>query len=175
MNITLTQLRTLPLSKFDEQSWLKPPMLLFLNLALLAKGALLFVAALASRETGAKVLSAMYPEQQSLYIALILSAVPFVTIVLLTVGNNSDYPKIKRGLFAVCALLWVGQVGQLAFALFHIYKPFGSVNFTLLMLHVIAIATLFSSLYCRAYLLQTIKADKLIPDTEKPAQEEQVP
>ncbi|MEO2280287.1 DUF2919 family protein [Pseudoalteromonas pernae] len=160
-------LRALPFSKFDNDGWLKTPLLVYLNLALLAKGLVLFVAALASRQAGAKVLQTLYPDQHDLYVAIGFSIVPAMLIALFTIGEIKDNAALKKLLLVLCCGLWVYQVMDLSISLSHIYKPLESTNFFALCMHLGALIWLMCSFHARAFLTQTAQGHKLTPDIEE--------
>jgi len=97
-------LKSIPLSSFNEEGWLKPPILIYLNLIILARGLLLFLASLASRGQKDSILSVFFPEKSMLYIAIAMSIIPIATLICFTLGKTQSYLNIKRILFILCGL-----------------------------------------------------------------------
>lgn len=158
------ELKKLPLTAFNETSWLKPSLIIFANLIFMAKGILLFIASIASRDGGAKVLNLIYPEQSQLYIAIALSVIPLVTLVMLTIGEVEDYLKVKKALFIACSMQLAAEVSFSVSQLFEVKHFFNSPQVKVIFLQVILIICLLLSKRSIAYFEQLSKEKALLKE-----------
>ncbi|WP_353516957.1 DUF2919 family protein [Thalassotalea sp. SU-HH00458] len=159
-------LQTIPLSSFNDEGWIKPPLLIFVNLAFLAKGLMLFVMSLASRGQGDAILAVFFPQKSSLYIALILSFIPILTLISLTTGKIQSNLIIKRVFLLICILQIFAEFSFLLNVLLNEFHPFGSLTFKVLLFYIFLIAFSANSLQVRLFIKQLIKGKGIIESKE---------
>ncbi|MCK6265464.1 DUF2919 domain-containing protein [Vibrio sp. ZSDE26] len=111
----------------DKNGFLKAPIWLWLGWILLAKAWLVFIGAGASRESGAKILSIVYPDQTTLYVGLIMGLPSIIFMWLIGLRNVERHwinTIVSWGrnitLATVCA--------QLALTLYHVHLEHGAFN-----------------------------------------------
>ncbi len=157
-------LKSLPLTAFNEEGWLKPPLWIYINLIFMAKGILIYIASIASRGIGDKVMALMYPEKIAFYIALALSLVPFITLVSLTLGKLQDNLKIKKALLLLCI---VEIASEMVFAikfLLSTSQSLYSTTFKLLILQVFLLLFAALSKEVIAFFKQIIDEKAILKD-----------
>ncbi len=157
-------LKSLPLTAFNEEGWLKPPLLIYINLVFMAKGMLIFIASLASMETGDQILAMLYPEKSALYIALSLSIVPLITIISLSLGEIQDKLKLKKILFLLCVAEIFGELSFAIKVLLSDLQPLATATFKLLVLQLILLALALSSQKVRAFFNQITDEKAILRD-----------
>lgn len=158
------ELKKLPLTAFNENSWLKPSLIIFANLIFMAKGLLLFIASIASRDGGAKVLNIIYPEQSQLYIAIALSIIPLATLIMLTVGEVEDNLKVKKALFIACSMQLAAELSFLVSQLFEVKHFLNSPQLKVIIVQFILLALLMLSKRSRAYFEQLSQSKALLKE-----------
>ena len=160
-------LKTIPINAFDEDGWLKPPILIYLNLVILAKGLLLFIASLASFSSGDAILELFFPEKAALYLAIALSVIPIFTLAILTLGKLNEYLKIKKGLLMLCVMQIAAELSLLSKSLINEYAPLESTTFQILIAYAVLLGLTFSSKRVKLFLNQFIEGIGLIEDRDK--------
>jgi hypothetical protein len=109
----------------DKNGFLKAPIWLWLGWLFLAKAWIVFVVAGASRESGAKILGIVYPDQTTLYIGLVLG-VPSIIFMWLIGLRNLERLWVNRivswGRFVT--LMTIGV--QFAQTFYHIHIESGA-------------------------------------------------
>lgn len=148
------ELRKLPLTAFNETGWLKPAIIIFANLVFMAKGLLLFIASIASRDGGAKVLNIIYPEQSQLYIAIALSIIPLATLIMLTIGEVEDHLKVKKALFIACAMQLAAEISFSLSQLLEVKHLLNSPQLKVIIVQLTLLALMMFSKRSRAYFEQ---------------------
>lgn len=157
-------LKSLPLSAFNEEGWLKPPLWVYLNLIFMAKGLLIFIASLASRGKGDQILALLYPEKSTLYIAIVLSIIPLATIVSFTLGNLQDNLKFKKILLLLCVAEIFGEISFAIKVLLNDLQPFNTATFKLLVLQLVLLVFAISSTKIRAFFNQITEEKAILKD-----------
>jgi len=157
-------LKSLPLSAFNEEGWLKPPLLIYINLIFMAKGLLIFIASLASLGQGDQILALMYPEKSTLYIAIALSIIPLATLVSFTLGELQDRLKWKKILILLCVAEVFGEISFMIKVLLSDIQPLGTTTFKLLTVQLILLALVISSKKARAFFNQIIDEKAILKD-----------
>lgn len=157
-------LKTLPLSAFNEEGWLKPPLWIYINLIFMAKGLLIFIASLASRGKGDQILALMYPEKSTLYIAIALSIVPLITLVSFTLGEIQDRIKLKKVLILLCVAEIFAELSFMVKILLSDMQPLGTTTFKLLVVQLILLALAISSKKVTAFFKQITDEKAILKD-----------
>jgi len=122
-------LKSIPLHHFDENGWLKPPLVLYLTLLFLSKGLIIAILSLASMRTGAEILSFFYPKMEGLFIAIGYSLLPAITIFLLSATQLKNLTSLKKILLLACLIL---ASVQFSIAMIDIMNELPFVSFELL-------------------------------------------
>ncbi|KJY83767.1 membrane protein [Vibrio galatheae] len=113
------------LEHYDKHGYLKAPTLVWLGWLFLAKAWVVFVVAGASRESGSKILSIVYPDHTMLYLGLIMG-IPSILLMWLMGLRNPERGWINkivaygRGITLITALV------QLSQTLYHVYLVHGA-------------------------------------------------
>ena len=147
-------LKNMPLTAFNEEGWLKPPLLIFLNLIFMAKGALIFIGSLASRSAGDQILALLYPDKTALYISLALSVIPLATIVFLSLGEIHEKLQIKKILFILCVAELAGEFSFAIKVLVTSLDPLSSTTLKLLVVQLILVIFALKSQKVMAFFKQ---------------------
>jgi hypothetical protein len=157
-------LKSMPLSAFNEDGWLKPPVWVYINLIFMAKGLLIFIASLASIGTGDQILAFMYPEKNSLYIAIALSVVPLVTLVSFTLGEIQDKLAFKKVLFILCTAEIAAEVSFALKVILTSTHPLSSSSLKVLALQITLLVFAASSKPVRAFFKQITDEKAILKD-----------
>lgn len=157
-------LKSLPLTAFNEGGWLKPPLWVFINLIFMAKGILIYIASIASRGVGDKIMALMYPEKIAFYIALALSIVPLITLISLLLGEIQDKLKLKKVLFILCMAEIFGNISFAVKVLLSDPQPINTTTFKLLMLQLVLLTLAVSSKIVRAFFKQITDKKAILKD-----------
>ncbi|MEJ3673301.1 DUF2919 domain-containing protein [Vibrio vulnificus] len=114
---------------YDNQGYLKAPLLLWFGWFFLARAWVVFAGAGASRESGDKILQIVYPDNHTLYLGLLIGipSVLLMWIMGLRKPGRQWIDKLTnygRG-FTLCLVL--GQIVQTAY---HVYLEHGEFSWT---------------------------------------------
>ncbi|WGV99558.1 DUF2919 domain-containing protein [Vibrio sp. YMD68] len=111
----------------DKHGFLKAPVWLWLGWMLLAKAWIVFIVAGASRESGAKILGIVYPDQATLYLGLAVG-LPSIIFMWLIGLRNTERKWINAivswGRFITLMTVFL----QIAQTVFHIHLEHGAFN-----------------------------------------------
>ena len=164
------QLKEIPISSFNEEGWLKPPMSVHFNLAILAKGLLIFIMSLASIGKSEQLLEIFFPDKSKLYIAIAMSIPPLVALVLLTLGEVQDYLKTKKILFSICFVQIVIEILLLVYFIINAYRPFESIYLYMLIGYLLVLFLTATSFKTKLYLNQIYLKKGVIEKSDKEAE-----
>jgi hypothetical protein len=157
-------LKKLPLTAFNEEGWLKPPLWIYINLIFMSKGILIFIASLASLKTGDQILALLYPEKNTLYIAIALSIIPLATLVSFTLGEIQDNLKVKKLFFLLCVAEIAGEISFAVRLIAMDSHPFSSSSLKMLVLQVIFLLFAITSKKVIAFFKQIIDEEAILKE-----------
>jgi hypothetical protein len=113
------------IEQYDKHGFLKAPKLLWLGWLFLAKAWVVFVVAGASRESGSKILSIVYPDHTMLYLGLVMG-VPSICLMWLVSLRNPDRRWVNGLVSWGRIITLVTASGQFSQALYHVYLARGA-------------------------------------------------
>lgn len=127
--VSITQIDILRYSidHYDTQGYLKAPLLLWFGWFFLARAWVVFAGAGASRESGAKILQIVYPDNHTLYLGLMVG-VPSVLLMWIMGLRKPGRGWIDRITTYGRGITLVLVFGQLAQTLYHVYLEHGEFN-----------------------------------------------
>ncbi|MBU2891928.1 DUF2919 domain-containing protein [Colwellia sp. D2M02] len=157
-------LKNLPLTAFNEAGWLKPPLWVYINLIFMAKGLIIFILSLASLRTGDQILAVLYPDKNTLYIAIALSVVPLATLVSFTLGEIQDNLKLKKLLFLLCAAEIAGEISFAIKVIAMDSQPLSSPTLKLLIIQVSLLFFAITSKKVIAFFQQITNEEAILKD-----------
>lgn len=161
------RLKEIPINSFNEEGWLKVPLLMYLNLAILAKGLLIFVFSLASRGKSDQLLSIFFPDKALLIIAIGMSIVPILTFILLTISEIQQQLTLKKVLLSICFFQIVIEVLLLIKYIVESYHPFESSYFFVLLGYLLILFLSFTSFETKLFIQQLFKGKGTIEKATK--------
>ncbi|MGF1695879.1 DUF2919 domain-containing protein [Vibrio kyushuensis] len=109
----------------DKNGFLKAPIWLWLGWILLAKAWVVFVVAGASRESGAKILGIVYPDQTTLYVGLAMG-IPSIIFMWLIGLRNLERNWVNKIVSWGRYITLVTVCAQLALTLYHVHLEYGA-------------------------------------------------
>jgi hypothetical protein len=92
MKEPLNHFRNFTVKDFDRYDCLKPPWLLYLVLAYLLRGYLIFIFSVANLSDKTAILTSIYPQPESLYFSL-LAGLPALLFMLIIAGRTPEAPR----------------------------------------------------------------------------------
>lgn len=117
------------IEQYDKHGFLKAPNLLWLSWLFLAKAWIVFVVAGASRESGSKILSIVYPDHTMLYLGLAMG-VPSILLMWLIGLRNPDRAWVNKVVAWGRSITLITAAAQLSQSLYHVYLMRGTFSWT---------------------------------------------
>ncbi|MFM2589212.1 DUF2919 domain-containing protein [Vibrio sp. TBV020] len=117
------------IEQYDKHGFLKAPKLLWFSWLFLAKAWIVFVVAGASRESGSKILSIVYPDHTMLYLGLAMG-IPSIVLMWLVNLRSPERRWINRIVTWGRSVTLVTATLQLSQTLYHVYLVHGAFSWT---------------------------------------------
>ena len=117
------------IEQYDKHGFLKAPNLLWLSWLFLAKAWIVFVVAGASRESGSKILSIVYPDHTMLYLGLAMG-IPSILLMWLIGLRNPDRAWVNKVVAWGRSITLITAAAQLSQSLYHVYLMRGTFSWT---------------------------------------------
>ncbi|MGY3570385.1 DUF2919 domain-containing protein [Vibrio paucivorans] len=113
------------IEQYDKHGFLKAPKWLWLGWIFLAKAWVVFVVAGASRDSGSKILSIVYPDHTMLYLGLAMG-LPSMVLMWLFSLRNPDRAWLNRVVSWGGGITLATSIAQLIQTLYHVYLDNGA-------------------------------------------------
>jgi len=113
------------IEQYDKHGFLKAPKLLWFSWLFLAKAWIVFVVAGASRESGSKILSIVYPDHTMLYLGLAMG-VPSIALMWLVNLRSPERHWVNRIVAWGRSITLVTATLQLSQTMYHVYLVHGA-------------------------------------------------
>lgn len=117
------------IEQYDKHGFLKAPKLLWFSWLFLAKAWIVFVVAGASRESGSKILSIVYPDHTMLYLGLAMG-VPSIALMWLVNLRSPERHWVNRIVAWGRSITLVTATLQLSQTMYHVYLVHGAFSWT---------------------------------------------
>lgn len=117
------------LEQYDKHGFLKAPKLVWLGWLFLAKAWVVFVVAGASRESGSKILSIVYPDHNMLYLGLAMG-VPSILLMWMVGLRSPEREWINKIVAYGKSITLITALAQLSQTFYHVYLAHGAFSWT---------------------------------------------
>lgn len=117
------------LEQYDKHGFLRAPKLVWLGWLFLAKAWVVFVVAGASRESGSKILSIVYPDHNMLYLGLAMG-IPSILLMWMVSLRSPERTWINHIVAYGRGITLVTAAAQLSQTLYHVYLVHGAFSWT---------------------------------------------
>ncbi|EGA67382.1 DUF2919 domain-containing protein [Vibrio brasiliensis] len=117
------------IEQYDKHGFLKAPKLLWFGWLFMAKAWVVFVVAGASRDSGSKILSIVYPDHSMLYLGLAMG-IPSILLMWMVSLRSPERNWLNRIVSWGRSITLVTASAQLAQSLYHVYLTHGAFSWT---------------------------------------------
>lgn len=117
------------IEQYDKHGFLKAPKFLWLGWLFMAKAWVVFVVAGASRDSGSKILSIVYPDHSMLYLGLAMG-IPSIALMWMISLRSPERSWINRVVSLGRSVTILTACAQLAQSLYHVYLTHGAFSWT---------------------------------------------